>query len=118
MMPITSASLKYTFDIDNIDKPSASSEIGMLIEEEYFYRFGLETSNRVSEIYYSKCLHSVILGDGDSIGKLDWAKPLFAYANKHHLRPTGKLLTSLIFVNIDQVTGKTVCCDEVWLPLK
>lgn len=116
LMPITNGGLFYSCRQLLKRESYLSPEVDMLITKENFKNFHFNGSNRVTDIASKKCLHTILIGDANKIGKINWLLPALnkLKADGNHL--TGNVLTSILFVK--HGSNKDIRYDEAWLPIE
>lgn len=115
LMPITDASIRYGQDAINTGQVDLEPEIGMLITNDYFEKFGLAASDRVVSVPSRDCLHTILVGDSQQIKRREWLQPALDVIQARRLHLSGDVVTSLLLVLDNDETHLRF--DEAWLPV-
>lgn len=116
LMPVTEASLR--FPRMNMDQSDGiiETDVGMIITEEDFHRFGLTEHSRVEKIPEGKAVYGIIRGSDLELDSREWLNPLLHVIQQQHLQITGDGFTRLIAV-LENPKGTRIRYDEAWIPV-
>ncbi len=115
LMPITEASLRFPHDELTASCNRLNTEVGMIISENDFLRFGLQKTERVTRLESGFAVYGIVNGPETELDSMERLSPLLAFIHDQHLSISGDAFSRLIFVlSQDDIRRRY---DEVWIPV-